>query len=250
MKKEMISLSLVLAVMLVLGGCSGNLFLDWGLQTPPEFNADVTLSEANVLSYIGDLKAVMEFPDGLSDSEVVTAYDNLKAYGDANDTPEGEAAALTAGALKVQSDENAVELVNNIADAIPDISDGVDDIETILTNIIPEMTFSEFETMVANMQDAAAAFGSSSLGTIENTSYTDAEKGDLAQYATISIVVDIVMADTNISDASYLWDLVNGGSTTLNPSTVDSIQAELDATGSETTKLDEILTWAGYGDLF
>ena len=210
MKKEMISLSLVLAVMLVLGGCSGNLFLDWGLQTPPEFNADVTLSEANVLSYIGDLKAVMEFPDGLSDSEVVTAYDNLKAYGDANDTPEGEAAALTAGALKVQSDENAVELVNNLSDAIPDLSDGVaDDAEAqqIIASIIPSTSKSEFDAMITSLWDASLAFKSGSLTAITNTSYTDAEKGDLAQYAAVSIIVNII-GDSN-ADGTLSQDEIN-----------------------------------------
>jgi hypothetical protein len=244
MKKKMAILLFSVLVLFTFAGCNGNLFMEWGLETPPEFNAGTALSNDNVMDYIDTMKTVLEFPDGLSDEDAQTAYDSLMVFASTAEPEEKQAAAAAAGELKILSDQNSTDLVNNFANLIASFSDESQEptFEDVITALVPGELLNDqiaFTATVEKLQAAADAFAllGTSLGDDGVYEYepSDSEKADIAQMAVIAMVVDAAVTEIGISE---LFNVANGAEYTG-----DDPLNQLESTS--TSSLYNILSWAG-----
>jgi hypothetical protein len=217
--------------------------MDMGLETPPEFNANLTLSSSNVIDYIDTLDEVLQFPDALSDSEKDTVYSSLSVFASAApDTAEKQAAAAAAGKLMIESNPDAKDLVNNLAEAVDALmNDPAPDPENIIASLIPESVLNDygaFTAMIQDLQDAAVAFNAlgTGLGSSELLELPGNEAGGIAQMAIVAIVVDTAVTTLG-GTVEDLWNMVQNPGTQLELSS-DPFD-ELD-----TGNLANILTWA------
>jgi|GEM_PF-3324611 len=251
-----VALSLIL-----LGSCSGNLFMDAGLEKGPDFDADVTITDSNVMSYSEDLFDG-EISESLSSSEAQTAYDNLYTYATADGTVDSageQAAAAAAGKVMIESNDDAKELVNSLPDIISELTDGSDpDPEDLIATFVPsdlkndKTAFTEAINDLLAAADAFNALGDGLTGTEDpsDIGLSDGDAGGIAQMAIVAIVVDTAVGTLGggATGIDALWDLVqnptdNNALSGVNDDPFD----ELDATGSN---LANILSWAGYDTTF
>ncbi len=250
MKKTIHLLLTISLATLFFAGCSGNLFMDMGLETPPDFNANLSLTDSNVMDYIDTLDEVLQFPDGLSDSETTTVYDSLTFFATGTpDTAEEQAAAAAAGKLMIESNPDAKELVNNMAEAIDALMNDPDpDPEDIIASLVPESVMNDpdaFSAMIRDLMDAADAFNAlgEGLGTSELIELPGNEPGGIAQMALVAIVVDTAVGflDPAVPDPDgidALYQMI------LDPAT-NSFDAGDDPFDElDTGNLANILTWA------
>ncbi|WP_020611546.1 hypothetical protein [Sediminispirochaeta bajacaliforniensis] len=255
-----VALSLIL-----LGSCSGNLFMDAGLEKGPDFDADVTITDSNVMSYSEDLFDG-EISESLSSSEAQTAYDNLLDYatdgGTADaDTPKKQAAAAAAGKVMIESNDDAKELVNSLPDIISELTadDSDPDPEDLIATFVPsdlkndKTAFTEAINDLLAAADAFNALGSGLSDTDDpgDIGLSDGDAGGIAQMAIVAIVVSTAVdtlgsgdSDAGIED---LWTLVQDPTDpSVQFSDDDDPFDQLDDAGS----LFNILSWAGYDTTF
>jgi hypothetical protein len=258
MKKAIHLLLIIGLASVLLAGCSGNLFMQFDqvdVRSVSEIGAVDASSPSASSALIKDVEKWLE-ADALSDDASTSnaIADKLDEIADpftlGPDDATKQEAAMLAGSVRIESDENAVELINNLAVTLSTLTDpdSTATAEDVIRNLIPEAVLNDqatFTDMVDTLIAAAASF--ETFGDTLGTDYSDlssGEKGDVAQYAAVSILVDFAV--TNLPNGiDDLWALSQGSSPTF---TNDPIE-ELDGT-STTTNLSAILTWAGYDSFF
>ncbi len=256
MKKAIHLLLTICLASVLLAGCSGNLFMQFDqveVKSVSEIGAVDASSPSASSAFLTDVEDWLEHNalsgESASSTAVADKLDEIAALGSVDDATLQKASML-AGIVRVDSDENAVELINNLAETLATLSDDASTAtaEEIIRDMIPESVLNDrlaFESMIATMQTSAASFNT--FGGSLTSDYTDlssGEKGDVAQYAAVSIVIDLAV--TNLSGGvDDLWVLATGTGT---PSFLSDPIDELESSGS--TNLYDILTWAGYDSFF
>lgn len=270
MKKGMTILSLVLLVMLVLGGCSGNLFMQW--ESVPEFNASATPSnDSEVSTYLDSLYKNLSV-DRLSENDIddtkttlSTIYNDPVTY----DESSVEAASIYSGYLSISQDENAQQVINNVTGNVTDIMTKIGDgdvngvIEVIAGDVLSDsVTFTNTINSLLEAADAytvLSGFVADGVIAIEDPDGTIGEPEDIAFNAAISLVIQetlsIIDADGTLGNNDGTIDQAEidnfygilTGSVTFDLSTADPTSGLTDDTD---TTIYPILQWAGLETLF
>lgn len=209
--------ALILSVLLVLSGCTNNIF------------------------------SAFDEPDpGPSASD-------LRAQYDATGNPVGTMElAAEAGAVTITGNSNSLAMVNNFAAVITTLQEQENpDPEDVLSALIPDFPDTPagkeaFTAMITTFQQAAddyetfaTAYGNA--GGVDPLN--SGEKGDLVQMALISLVVDAAVTATNVDT---LWDLANGRASETEFSGDDPL-ADLNDSG---TAVFKVLEYAGLETTF
>jgi len=201
MQKTAVLAGAVLVILLLMSGCTGNLFMQWD---QPEVPSSSELNGKASTDPDGFLSDVEDYLDGgaINDSnagDVNTALkDNI--YDPSTGAPADEQeqkAALLIGEVAIAGNDNAGKVVNNVAGVLSSIDDGASgDPETFIRELLPAgLSKPEFDAMVAALVEAGEAyleFGNSiGSGATEETVpfMSSADIGDTLNRAAAGIAI-------------------------------------------------------------
>ena len=230
MRKFATLAGLILAGFLLLSGCTANLFMEWDKPEVPSASDMNNKAQDDPDGFIDDVEDYLE-GDAVDDDNADDVIKALKKIYDpeSGNPPEGETeqqAALLIGEVAIAGDENAGQVVENLAGVVTAIADGTsDDPEDFIKALIPQgLSSQEFADMVESLVaagEAYLAFGES-IGpgaTAEDVPFmSDAEIGDTLNRAAAGIAViaaldaldGTVDGGYNIADIGVLQDVVDG----------------------------------------
>lgn len=262
--------AVAVAVVLTLGGCTGNIFTSMDPPPDPPSDEDMLTSATDDLAgFLNEVDIMLE--DGtLSGTSALAAADALAStYTDdsgaftvapTSATADQQQAAAIAGTIRVLSNDDTTELVGNFASLVGDLLVGGDSgtieitPEDALATLFENTAADEasFVVMLDIFSSAASdfTFFADTDPATQDPGLESGEAGDVAQMAVLSIVVD--SARTILEDGgtrtpaeadAALYDIVQGD-TTIEDYVVGGSNPldELTTTGST---LNNILTYAG-----
>ncbi|MGC9311517.1 MAG: hypothetical protein ACP5IA_02400 [Sediminispirochaetaceae bacterium] len=247
MRKTAALAGAVLAVLLLMSGCTGNLFMQWD---KPEVPSSSELNDKASTDPEGFISDVEDYLDGgaIDDSNagdvntaLKTIYDPSgstdKVYNPADPVPGTETeqkAALLIGEVAIAGDDNAGNVVANVPAVLSTISDPSASAKTpeeFIKDLIPSgLSDSEFTSMVEALVEAGEAylkFGDSLTSPVvaeEQVPFmSSADIGDTLNRAAagIALIAALDASDGDITDGyttdtTALYTVYTGGSFTNN----------------------------------
>jgi hypothetical protein len=238
MERKLLTGALAMLLLLLLGGCTGNLFMEIDRPEVPSF-ADM---QAKAVSDPEEfLQDVDDYLDGKAITEenaddVVTALKEVydPDSGTAPDSATEQEAALKIAEISLLENEDSSDFVNNVSGALSQVEslDTEQDAVDMINSLVPDSVMND-PTAFTEMINSLVTSGESYLALGEgletydySSDYMEAgELGDTAQRAAITVAVIAVLdsfdgtmgnlesGDTiDTGDIDTLYDLVNGGS--------------------------------------
>jgi hypothetical protein len=250
MRKTAALTGAVLAVLLLMSGCTGNLFMQWD---QPEVPSSSELNDKASTDPEGFLSDVEDYLDGdaIDDSnagDVNTALkDNI--YDPSTGTPpsgeQEQKAALLIGEVAIAGNDNAGKVVDNVPGVLSSIDDGTSsDPEAFIRELLPAgLSQPEFDAMVGALVEAGEAyldFGDSLTSPVvaeEQVPFmSSADIGDTLNRAAAGIAL--------IAALDAMDDTVNGTYSTSNSSDLQNIVEGASYSGPDpTTAFDGNMTY-------
>lgn len=217
MRKFAALAGIILAVFLLLSGCTANLFMEWDKPEVPSASDMNNKAQDDPDGFIDDVEDYLD-GDAVDDDnadDVINAlkkiYDPSTGTPPANETE--QQAALLIGEVAIAGDENAGQVVENLAGVVTAIADGTSsDPEAFIRDLFPaDLSPDEFADMVESLVaagEAYLAFGKS-IGpgaTAEDVPFmSESEIGDTLNRAAagITVIAALDALDVDGVDGSY-----------------------------------------------
>jgi len=236
MRKTAVLAGAVLAVLLLMSGCTGNLFMQ---LDKPEVPSSSELNDKASTDPDGFISDVEDYLDGdaIDDSNAGDVNTALKTIYDpgSGSSPSGETeqkAALLIGEVAIAGNDIAGKVVDNVAGVLSSIDEGTSsDPEAFIKALLPAgLSQPEFDAMVAALVEAGEAyleFGDSLSSPVvaeEQVPFmSSADIGDTLNRAAAGIAIiaaldasDGDVTDGYTTDTSALYAVYTGGSFTNN----------------------------------
>jgi hypothetical protein len=235
MERKLLTGALAMLLLLLLGGCTGNLFMEIDRPEVPSF-ADM---QAKAVSDPEEfLQDVDDYLDGKAITEenaddVVTALKEVydPDSGTAPDSATEQEAALKIAEISLLENEDSSDFVNNVSGALSQVEslDTEQDAVDMINSLVPDSVMND-PTAFTEMINSLVTSGESYLALGEgletydySSDYMEAgELGDTAQRAAITVAVIAVLDSMNGDlgdpenidpvDIDTLYDLVQGES--------------------------------------
>ncbi|MCK5153055.1 MAG: hypothetical protein KAQ93_01735 [Spirochaetales bacterium] len=237
MKKYLI-LSVVALVMISLSGCQFNIFTEFDKIEIP---SAADLSSKASSDPDGFLDDVNDYVDSESISEddaagIIAALEDIYDGTIPSDIETQQEAAILAGAISIDTDPDSKEAINDIVSIAL-----AGDADLVGVKALFPTNETEFYEMLENMAAASAAY-TAFESTLDGNGdpiieLTDVERGDIAQYAIVSILITEIA--TTVDPADLYSFVIDPAADTL-PGYVDPFDA-----GGSVDILQTYLDFAG-----
>ncbi len=229
MRKIAMGFFAVAVFAIILSGCDFNLFSAVDTVDVPSRSDLMSKAASDAPGLISDVHDYIDSGAVTAGNVGDVAAALKKVYENDTVPPKTrEEAAVLAGNVYMESDENASVVVNNIVSTLFDTDNGSSEAKDILKDIFKGedgklLSKEKFTSVVKSFQAAAGGYnkfagliddgnGKASKGA---ASWMDgSEKGDVVQYAVVSIVTDTIVEAIG-GDIDALYYFVSGKSETL-----------------------------------
>ncbi len=198
MKRTAVGFCVVAVFVIILAGCSFNLFESFDKVDVPSAAVLLDMANTDADNFVSQVQDYID-SDSITENnagDVIAALENVYTTVPATET--GQKAAILAGEISITADAATEQVVDNVIETVLDTLDAGGDIDpdTLVAAIFPSsLDQSGLTSILDNLTRAADAyqvFGANITGADEWMS--GGEIGDVAQYAAVSMGVASIRA--------------------------------------------------------